>query len=598
MNETFKHLFSLFTQAFGFTLKIQQRPAVDSSHLPEHIHPVIRQIYAHRGINHAADIKRSTKELLHYQQLRGVNQAVELLHQSMLAKKQIMIVGDFDADGATSTAVMMRAMTMMGNANHRYLVPNRFEFGYGLSPEIVNMAIQAGAEVIITVDSGINCHAGVERAKSAGLQVIITDHHLPGKIMPVADAIVNPNQPECEFASKSLAGVGVAFYLMSALRRYLQAQDWFMQQNIPEPNLASLLDLVALGTVADVVPLDSNNRIFVHQGVQRIRAGKCCAGITALLRIAKRTQQDIDASTMGFVLGPRLNAAGRLDDMSLGIQCLLSDKPEDAIGFAIKLDELNAERKEIESGMQKEAEAVLQNLTALQDPSGTDTSQSMPHGIALYDETWHQGVIGIVAGRVKDKYYRPTIVFAEQDDDTLKGSARSIPGLHIRDLLEELHNRYPDMILKFGGHAAAAGLAIPKAQFPAFESAFASLCQEWLAEHELQDYVLSDGNLPDNCANIDFAEQLKAAGPWGQSFPEPVFDDQFRVINRKVLHGKHLKVVLQSKQGQLLDGILFNAESNLLTQPLEYVHAAYQLDINKFRGNVSLQLMIRSLSPA
>lgn len=577
---------------FGFTLKIQQRPAVDSSHLPEQLHPVIRQVYAQRGINHAADIKRSTKELLHYQQLHGVEHAVQLLHQSMLANKHIMIVGDFDADGATSTAVMMRAMTMMGYANHQYLVPNRFEFGYGLSPEIVEMAAGEGAEVIITVDSGINCHGGVDLAKSKGLQVIITDHHLPGEHLPNADAIVNPNQPECQFASKSLAGVGVAFYLMSALRRYLQSQQWFTQRNIPEPNLASLLDLVALGTVADVVPLDSNNRIFVHQGVQRIRAGKCCAGISALLRIAKRTQQDIDASTMGFVLGPRLNAAGRLDDMSLGIQCLLSDKPDEAIGLAIKLDELNSERKEIESGMQKEAEAVLQTLAS------SHTSQSIPHGIVLYDETWHQGVIGIVAGRVKDKYYRPTIVFAEQDDDTLKGSARSISGLHIRDLLEELNNRYPDIILKFGGHAAAAGLAIPKDKYPAFETTFAELCQEWLGEHELQDYVLSDGHLPHDCATIDFAEQLKAAGPWGQSFPEPVFDDQFRVVNRKVLHGKHLKMVLQGKQGQLLDGILFNAEQTLLTQPLEYVHAAYQLDINKFRGKESLQLLIRSLSPA
>ena len=565
---------------------------MDSSHLPAQLHPVIRQIYAQRGIHHAADIKRSTKELLHFQQLRGVDHAVQLLHQSMLANKRITIVGDFDADGATSTAVMMRAMSMMGYANHRYLVPNRFEFGYGLSPEIVTMAVNEGAEVIMTVDSGINCHAGVNLAKSQGLQVIITDHHLPGESLPNADAIVNPNQPDCPFASKSLAGVGVAFYLMSALRGYLQGQHWFAQRGIAPPNLASLLDLVALGTVADVVPLDSNNRIFVHQGVQRIRAGKCCAGITALLRIAKRTQQDIDASTMGFVLGPRLNAAGRLDDMSLGIQCLLSDTPDEAIGLAIQLDELNIERKEIELGMQKEAEAILQRLSTAQ------TAQSVPHGIVLYDETWHQGVIGIVAGRVKDKYFRPTIVFAEQDEHTLKGSARSIAGLHIRDLLEELNNRYPDMILKFGGHAAAAGLAIPKAQYPNFASCFAQLCQEWLAEHELQDYVLSDGHLPVECANINFAEQLKAAGPWGQSFPEPIFDDQFRVVNRKVLQGKHLKLTLQGKQGQLVDGILFNAESYLLTQPLEYVHAAYQLDINKFRDNVSLQLLIRSLSPA
>lgn len=497
-----------------------------------------------------------------------------------------MVIGDFDADGATSTAVMMRALSLLGSQNHDFLVPNRFEYGYGLSPEIVEMAHKAGAEVIVTVDNGIACMEGVSLAKSLGLDVVITDHHLPGESLPNADAIVNPNQKDCGFPSKNLAGVGVAFYLMTALRRYLQQADWFTQQGIPEPNLGSLLDLVALGTVADVVPLDTNNRILVHQGVQRIKAGKCAAGITAMLKIAKKDAPDIDSSTMGFVLGPRLNAAGRLDDMSLGIQCLLTDNPYEAIQLASKLDALNSERKEIESGMQKEAEDFLSAFSL----------ESIPHGIVLYEPTWHQGIIGIVAGRVKDKYFRPTIVFAEQDDNTLKGSARSIPGLHIRDLLEELHTRYPGVILKFGGHAAAAGLAIPTDKLAAFQTRFAQLCDEALSPEDLHDSVLSDGTLDDAHFSLDFAQQLKAAGPWGQGFPEPIFDGEFRLIQHRVLGGKHLKLVLQSDQsGVLLDAIMFNADVASCPATTSRLRAAFKLDINRFRGKVTLQLLIEAI---
>lgn len=567
-------------------MKIQNRPSVSTDGLPQYLHPIIQQVYANRGIRSEQDIKHSARDLLHYDGLKHVQKAVELLAQAIRLQKCIMVIGDFDADGATSTAVMMRALTALGSQSHKFLVPNRFEYGYGLSPEIVDMAHQAGAEVIVTVDNGIACMEGVSLAKSLGLQVVITDHHLPGECLPEADAIVNPNQKDCGFPSKNLAGVGVAFYLMTALRRYLQQNRWFEEQSIPEPNLGALLDLVALGTVADVVPLDTNNRILVHQGVQRIKAGKCSAGITALLKIAKKEAPDIDSSTMGFVLGPRLNAAGRLDDMSLGIQCLLTDNPYEAIQLASKLDALNAERKDIESSMQKEAEAFLSAFSL----------DTIPHGIVLHEASWHQGIIGIVAGRVKDKFFRPTIVFAEQDEDTLKGSARSIPGLHIRDLLEELNTRYPGVILKFGGHAAAAGLAIPKSKLEAFQTLFAQLCDESLTQEDLHDAVLSDGVLQDEHFSLDFAQALKAAGPWGQGFPEPIFDGQFRLIQHKVLGGKHLKLVLQSERGgALLDAIMFNVDVSQCPATTTWLRAAYKLDINRFRGKVTLQLLIEAI---
>lgn len=570
-------------------MNIQQRPSVETGGLPQDLHPVIQQIYARRGVVHADDIKRSAKELLHYEALKGISGAVQILFEAMQQQKRIMIIGDFDADGATSTAVMMRALTMLGNSTHQYLVPNRFEYGYGLSPEIVEMAAAEGAELIITVDNGISCMEGVALAKDKGIQVVITDHHLPGKSLPNADAIVNPNQDGCEFLSKNLAGVGVAFYLMMALRKYLNENGWFEARGMTMPNLAALLDLVALGTVADVVPLDANNRIMIHQGIQRIRAGQCSAGISALLGIAKRPQVDVDSSTLGFVLGPRLNAAGRLDDMSLGIQCLLTDNQYEATQLASRLDSLNSERKEIESGMQKEAEAFLAEF-ALE-------KVAVPHGIVLYEATWHQGIIGIVAGRVKDKYFRPTVVFAEQDDDTLKGSARSIPGLHIRDLLEELNNRYPDIILKFGGHAAAAGLAIEQSKLTAFKQIFDQMCDEFLNEEDLHDVILSDGSLTDDCFSLDFAQQLKSAGPWGQGFPEPIFDGEFRLIQQRILGGKHLKLVLQGPGGELIDGIMFNADVTHWPNSADLAHVVYKLDINRFRGKVSLQLQIEVIEP-
>ena len=456
-----------------------------------------------------------------------------------------------------------------------------------ISPEIVAMAHQKGAELIITVDNGISCLAGVESAKALGIQVVITDHHLPAEQLPPADAIVNPNQHDCEFPSKSLAGVGVAFYLMMALRSQLQAIDWFAQNALPAPNLANLLDLVALGTVADVVKLDTNNRILVHQGLQRIRAKKCSAGVNALLKVANKSNADIDAATLGFVLGPRLNAAGRLDDMSLGIQCLLVEDDYSAIQFASRLDSLNSERREIESSMQKDAESFMQKF-ALSDAG-------IPNGIVLFEESWHQGIIGILAGRVKDKHYRPTIAFAEQDEHILKGSARSIAGLHIRDLLDELYKRYPDVIDKFGGHAAAAGLTIFRDKLPQFITVFDSLCAEWLEGVALQDVILSDGPLEQGCFNITFAQQLKAAGPWGQGFPEPIFDDEFYIIQQRIVGDKHLKLVLAKFDGELVDAIAFNADLTQWPNTAKRAKVAYQLDVNRFRQRESLQLLVRAI---
>ncbi|MFQ3236351.1 MAG: single-stranded-DNA-specific exonuclease, partial [Paraglaciecola sp.] len=426
-------------------MHITRRPPQTDSHLPDTLHPVLKQIYASRGITASSQLERSAKSLLHYRQLSGIEQAVTILAHSLANNKRIIIVGDFDADGATSTALCMLTLGMMGSKNHSYLVPNRFNFGYGLSPEIVEVAKEQGGEVILTVDSGIACLAGVDKAKALDMTVVITDHHLAGATLPNADAIVNPNQPDCDFMSKNLAGVGVAFYLMLALRAHLRENRWFELQNLAVPNLADLLDIVALGTVADVVQLDENNRILVHQGLLRIRSDKCRPGIQALIDVAGRDRRKMVASDLGFVLGPRLNAAGRLDDMSMGIECLLTSSEATARQIAVELDSLNTERREIETSMQQEAIKALESVQLTED--------NLPHGLVLYQSDFHQGVIGILAGRIKEKYFRPTVAFAHHDEHTLKGSARSIPGLHIRDLLEELSSRYPGVITKFGGHA-------------------------------------------------------------------------------------------------------------------------------------------------
>jgi single-stranded-DNA-specific exonuclease len=569
-------------------LVIKRRPSCDSEHLPANLHPLIRQIYANRGVEDGQQLLRNTKSLLHYNQLKGVEGAVKLLVAAIKSQQRIIVVGDFDADGATSTALCMLSLTRLGSLRHSYLVPNRFDFGYGLSPEIVEVAASQGAELIMTVDSGIACFAGVEKAKSLGLSVVITDHHLAADTLPIADAIVNPNQPGCEFLSKNLAGVGVAFYLMLAVRAELKNQDWFTQQSLPVPNLAELLDIVALGTVADVVPLDSNNRILVHQGLQRIRSDQCCAGIQAIMEVAGRDKSKLMASDLGFVVGPRLNAAGRLDDMSLGIECLLTDNPARARQIAVQLDSLNQERREIESSMQQEAVKALEQLDL--------AAEDLPYGLVLYKADYHQGVIGILAGRIKEKYFRPTIAFAHQDERFLKGSARSIPGVHIRDLLESINSQHPGLIVKFGGHAMAAGLTIELARLADFELAFHQIAQKILQNQTLGGEVLSDGALLKEQYSIAFAQQLKDAGPWGQGFAEPIFDDEFELIEQKLLGGKHLKMLVRYQGQLLLDAIAFNIEPTLWpNSACKKVKLAFKLDINEFRGRVNLQLMVDAL---
>jgi single-stranded-DNA-specific exonuclease len=569
-------------------VQISRRLKKNTQHLPDPLHPRLKQIYADRGVDDIAQLDRSAKALLHYDQLQGVNKAVSLLAQAIATNKKIMIVGDFDADGATSTALCMMSLRMMGSTNHDYLVPNRFDFGYGLSPEIVEVAAQQDSQLIMTVDNGIACFAGVEKAKSLGITVIVTDHHLAAESLPIADAIVNPNQPGCGFLSKNLAGVGVAFYLMLALRAQLKSNGWLAKQGLPVPNLADFLDIVALGTVADVVPLDENNRILVHQGLQRIRSDRCRPGIQAIIEVAGKERSRLVASDLGFVVGPRLNAAGRLDDMSLGIECLITDDPARARQIAVQLDSLNRERREIEGSMQQEAVKALEGLNL--------DACTLPYGLVLYRADYHQGVIGILAGRIKDKYYRPTIAFAHQDDDTLKGSARSIPGLHIRDLLEEISSRYPDIITKFGGHAMAAGLSMPLKNLPTFEQVFHQIAEENLKGKPLAGELISDGELQAEEFTLAFAQCLKEAGPWGQGFPEPLFDGEFQLMDHRLVGSKHLKMTLKLDSGVLIDAIAFNVDlAQWPNSKCSHVNLAYKLDINEFRGRTSLQLMVEGV---
>ena len=577
--------------------EIVRREHISDEHLPKTIHPIIRQIYARRGITDKEQLELTASHLCPVETLKGLPQACEILYRALQEQKNITVIGDFDADGATSTALMMEALHMLGSTNFHFLVPNRFKYGYGLTPEIVDIAASQGAQVLVTVDNGISCMAGVTRAKAIGLEVVVTDHHLPGATTPPADAIVNPNQVGCNFASKSLAGVGVAFYFMLALRKYLREQQWFEQQNIKEPNIAQLLDLVALGTVADVVSLDANNRILVEQGLKRIRAGATRPGIQALIEIAGKNQQKLVASDFGFALGPRINAAGRLDDMAFGINCLLAKDLSTARVMAADLDDLNKARREIEQGMQIEAEQVLASLQF--------SEENLPHGISLFHADWHQGVIGIVAGRLKEKYHRPSIVFAkgsdENVDDTcndsneIKGSARSIPGLHIRDLLEYIDSQHPGIIAKFGGHAMAAGLSIARDQFETFSMLFEQYAQQWLSTEALTGVLASDGELLTRDMTLNVAQLLRDAGPWGQNFPEPLFDDVFTLVQQRIVGEKHLKLVVEKDQ-QIFDAIAFNVDiKRWPDHTAKQVKLAYRLDINEFRGKQSVQLMVEQL---
>ena len=554
------------------------------------IHPVLAKIYASRNIQSSFELEHSLVHLSPYDTLKGINEAVAVLAAAIEGQQRILIVGDFDCDGATSTAVALRALKMMGAADVQFLVPNRFEYGYGLTPEIVAVAAKSEPDVIVTVDNGIASIEGVAVAKQLGMRVVVTDHHLPGEKLPDADAIVNPNQSGCKFPSKNLAGVGVIFYVMLALRTALREAGWFERQNLSEPNLAQLLDLVALGTVADVVPLDHINRILVAQGLARIRKGQSCSGIKALLDVAGRQCQRVVATDMGFAVGPRLNAAGRLEDMSIGIHCLLADDPAQAQVIARELDQLNRERRAIESEMQDQAMEYLAAMHLDVD--------SMPTGLCLFQEDWHQGVIGILASRIKERFNRPVIAFAIADDKTIKGSARSVTGFHIRDGLDAIASRFPDLLSKFGGHAMAAGLSIKKDDFDDFMQAFNEEVQRHLSDDDLQGSISSDGELKADDLSMELAEVIRQGGPWGQGFPEPVFDGVFKVMDRRIVGGKHLKMILRPETGKKnITAIAFNTIDDNWATNVDYVKLAYKLDVNDFRGEQSLQLLVDYVEP-
>ncbi len=558
---------------------------------PNTMPAVIRRIYAARGISGPEQIDYRLQHLNTPASMRGLDEALRLLEEALREQQPIMIIGDFDADGATSTVLAISALRAMGHRQVDFLVPNRFEYGYGLTPEIVAVAAEKTPDLIITVDNGISSLEGVAAAKAAGMRVLVTDHHLPGARLPDADAIVNPNQPLCEFPSKHLAGVGVIFYLMSALRGHLRERGWFAETGIAEPNMAEFLDLVALGTVADVVPLDYNNRILVAQGLERMRAGHLRPGIRALLEVAGRSLAQLTAADLGFAAGPRLNAAGRLDDMSLGIRCLLARSDAEAYDLARELNDLNNDRKQIEASMQAEA------LKAL-DQVPLDAENCLPAGLVLYQAGWHQGVIGILASRIKDRLHRPVIVFAETDKgNELKGSGRSVAGIHLRDTLDLIATRHPDILNKFGGHAMAAGLTLAPGDLARFTELFDEAVRQQLGEEGLRAEIMTDGHLDASDFNLVLAWELRRCGPWGQHFPEPRFDGEFLVLQQRVLTGKHLKLKLALAAGEpAIDAIAFNADLELWPgERAERIRAVFKLDVNDYRGRQSLQLLVDHL---
>jgi single-stranded-DNA-specific exonuclease len=549
-------------------------------------------VYASRGVGSLQELNYRLTALHSPEKMLGISAAATLLADAIAAGQHILIVGDFDADGATSTALSMLLLRAMG-ASVGYLVPNRFDFGHGLTPEIVAVAAERHPDVIVTVDNGISSVEGVAAAHKLGIKVVVTDHHLPGKVIPAAEVIVNPNQVGCQFPSKNLAGVGVIFYVMSALRRELRNRKWFESRGISEPVMADVLDLVALGTVADVVPLDANNRRLISQGLARIRAGRARPGIRALLELAKRDPGSTCAADLAFAVGPRLNAAGRLDDMSTGIECLLAEHNSDALQLAGALEDMNVQRRAIEADMQRTAASALESLV-LADDSVSAT------GICLFDASWHQGVIGILASRIKERFHRPVIAFADAGDGMIKGSARSIPGLHIRDALDAIAAGNPGLLEKFGGHAMAAGMTLRKDDFREFSQAFDAEAARWLDEDQLQSVLLTDGELGVSDFTLDFARAVTEAGPWGQHFPEPVFEGRFKLVQQRLVGERHLKLVLSTSENEdlLLDAIAFNVDLEVWpNQTASGLFACFRIGVNRFRGQTTMQLTIEYLEP-
>ena len=568
---------------------IRRRQVPDTDRLAgAGLHPLLARVYRGRGVCGAEELALDLDQLLSPDRLLNADRAGVLLADAIEAGARILVVGDFDADGATSTALAISALRAFGAPEVDYLVPNRFEYGYGLTPEIVDLAAGGSPDLIITVDNGISSIEGVAAAAEQGIATLITDHHLAGRELPAADVIVNPNQPGCDFPSKSLAGVGVIFYVMLALRAELRRRDHFEGE---APSLGGLLDLVALGTVADVVPLDRNNRILVNAGLRRMRAGQVRPGIEALLQLANRPLGSLVASDLGFAVGPRINAAGRLDDMSIGIECLLSRDSAGAMLHANQLHQLNQDRRAIEQGMQEEALQILAklNLAGGEEP---------PVALTLYQSGWHQGVIGILASRIKDRLHRPVIAFADGDNGELKGSARSIGGVHIRDILDAVATRHPGLVSRFGGHAMAAGLTLPRDNYEQFSVAFAEEVARHAEDVELQAVIESDGELSAQDLRLELASELRYAGPWGQHFPEPVFDGTFEILNQRIVGDKHLKLVLRLPGGEAVDAIAFNVDMDRWPdESAREVEIAYRLDVNEFRGRTSLQLMVEYIIP-
>ena len=562
------------------------------------LHPLLRRIFENRNVQTPGELDYSLERLHPPAKLKGIEAATARLQKAIEAGQKILIVGDYDTDGATATTVALLGLRALGAGRVDYLAPSRFEYGYGLSPEIAEVALLADepADLVITVDNGISSIEGVARLRAAGVSVIVTDHHLAGAELPDADAIVNPNQPGCDFPSKALAGVGVMFYQLLSLRTALREAGHFDLAQFPEPNLANLLDLVALGTVADMVPLDYNNRILVAQGVARVRAGRCRPGIKALLEVAGKGGCDFDASDFGFIIGPRLNAAGRMDDISIGIECLLADNPDAALEHARQLDEINRARRQIEQSMHQQAARIVADI------SRRDADKKR-FGWCLFDPEWHQGIVGLVANRIREKSNRPVIAFAPADGGWLRGSARSVTGLHIRDLLESISTRCPGVIEKFGGHAMAAGLTIAAENFEKFSDAFTYQVDAHFKDTPPAWEILTDGELAAEEFTMETAELVRAASPWGQHFPAPLFDGKFRVTDQRIVGQRHLKMTLAPVNGRAAndnyDAIVFRyIEPDEDPPPLETITAAYQLRVNEFKGKRSLQLLVEHLQPS
>ncbi|MEO7198786.1 MAG: single-stranded-DNA-specific exonuclease RecJ [Dokdonella sp.] len=560
---------------------------------PGHIHPVLRRIFAGRGMQGPADIDHRLAGLAAPLLMGGMQVACELLAAALADDRRIVVVGDFDADGATGTAVAVRGLRLLGGRNIGFRVPNRALHGYGLSEALVDTLRAPEPELIITVDNGVASHAGVAAARARGIDVLITDHHLPGDTLPAANAIVNPNLHGDPFPSKTLAGVGVMFCLLVALRAHLRGLDWYTRRGVGEPDLRSLLDLVALGTVADLVALDRNNRILVDSGLQRIRAGQASAGVMALIEASGRDHTRLVSSDFAFALAPRINAAGRLEDMALGIECLITDDLANARRLAELLSGINDERRGVQTVMMEQADALVDRWVEQRGDA------ALPVGLCLFEHDWHPGVVGLVASKIKERLHRPTVACApaEQGSDEIRGSARSIAGFHVRDALAEIDARHPGMIVRFGGHAMAAGLTLQRAQLDAFSQAFNAVASERLAAEQLQAVLLSDGELAATDLGLDLARLLRYGAPWGQGFAEPLFDNEFEVLSSRVIGLRHLRLQLRLQPGAApIEAILFNAD---LEQPVApRIRAAYQLDVNEWNGRESAQLILRHIEPA